>query len=320
MEGPVRALRLTHALDRRFVSWNVGLAHAHIHELLCGSVGSTPVSWLPLGPSGTFFADPFGFEENGKLVVLVEAYSEALGRGWIEELTIDPHAQDLVVQRRPAIVEPHHLSYPCLVRDRGLWYCIPEAHETGEVRAYVRTGRGGAWESVGTLLQGVPGVDSTVLHHGGAWWLFCTTRSSPDDGVAPNRDLYIYYSHRLLGPWHRHRAAPVKSDVSSARPAGTPFQYMGELWRPAQDCSSIYGGAVVLMRVVELTPDRFEEEPAARLEANALGEGLSGVHTVSQVGEWTLLDARRSVALDPVNYTRRLARMIRRRINRLLLR
>ena len=42
--------------------------------------------------------------------------------------------------------------------------------------------------------------------------------------------------------------AAVKTDVRSARPAGTPFVYQGELYRPAQDCSRTYGGSIVIHR------------------------------------------------------------------------
>ena len=64
-----------------------------------------------------------------------------------------------------------------------------------------------------------------------------------------------------------HRLNPLKIDVTSSRPAGPLFERDGMLLRPAQDCSSTYGAAVVLHRIVELTPDRFQEQCLGRIAA-----------------------------------------------------
>ena len=66
---------------------------------------------------------------------------------------------------------------------------------------------------------------------------------------APLTDLHIWWSDDLFGQWRPHAANPVKIDARSARPAGTPFVHAGTLYRPAQDCSHTYGGAVAICRV-----------------------------------------------------------------------
>ncbi len=37
----------------------------------------------------------------------------------------------------------------------------------------------------------------------------------------------------------------------------------GALYRPAQDCSVTYGGAVVINRIDRLTPEEFSEQPVS---------------------------------------------------------
>jgi len=102
-------------------------------------------------------------------------------------------------------------------------------------------------------LDGFGGIDPTVVRHDGRWWMFCT---NPD---APNHELHAFHAQRLAGPWIAHARNPVKVDVRSARPAGTPFYAAGALHRPAQDCGGGYGRRVVINRVDALTPTEFDE-------------------------------------------------------------
>jgi hypothetical protein len=107
----------------------------------------------------------------------------------------------------------------------------------------------------------------------------------------------------------------VKHDLGSARPAGTPFWHQGALYRPAQDCRRTYGGAVVIHRVVRLTPEEFAEAPVARLDPNPAWPWHDGVHTLSAAGDFTLLDAKRITFL-PAEFRRVLRRKLRRLFRR----
>ena len=107
---------------------------------------------------------------------------------------------------------------------------------------------------------------------------------------------------------------PVKSDIRSSRPGGTPFVVDGVLHRPSQDDSRVYGGRLVINRVVELTPDRFGEEPVRAVGPDpAYPDGL---HTLSAAGRRTLVDGNHR-HLVPDAFRRvatRQARAVRRRI------
>jgi hypothetical protein len=67
------------------------------------------------------------------------------------------------------------------------------------------------------------------------------------------------------------------------------------LYRPAQDSSRSYGGQVVINRVTRLTPTEFEEEPAAVVAPFADTPYPNGVHTLSSMGDVTIVDAKRLV-------------------------
>jgi len=73
----------------------------------------------------------------------------------------------------------------------------------------------------------------------------------------------------------------VKTDIRSARPGGTPFEYEGQLYRPAQDCSKTGGGKIVLNRVGRLTPTEFSRRTCCHRCTYADTPYQDGLHTLS---------------------------------------
>jgi hypothetical protein len=139
------------------------------------------------------------------------------------------------------------------------------------------------------LLSDFAAVDSTIVNFDGRWWLFCTCAEN-----GRNDSLYLWHSETLTGPWEAHTRNPVKIDIRSARPGGTPFVYNGELYRPSQDCSLTYGGRVSLNRVTKLTTTSFEEQVVNTVGPEIGGRYRDGMHTLSVLGtDKTLIDGKR---------------------------
>jgi hypothetical protein len=155
------------------------------------------------------------------------------------------------------------------------------------------------WVKVAALLENIAIVDATLFRHEGIWWL----AGSEAAAKGATCELSLWYASVLTGPWRAHRGNPVKIDVRSARPAGTPFHENGVLYRPAQDCSRTYGGRVIINRVVTLTPTEFAEVEAATVAPDPHGRYPAGLHTLSQVGEITLIDGKR-VIFSPAEFKR----------------
>lgn len=262
------------------------------------------VRWLPRPGHGGYHADPFGWQDRtGRLHILCEDYDAAADRGHLAALGPERDGKAVRLEGMPDC----HLSYPFLLADDENLYCIPESWEAGEVRLYRAVEPPGRWQLDAVLLPGIPGVDATVFNHGRRWWLACTRHDRDAD-----RDLYLWHAPALRGPWTPHQRQPVKSDYASTRPAGTPFWHAGALHRPAQDCSATYGGAVVINRVRELTPEAFAEETVVRLTPGKDWPHRGGWHTLSGVGErTTLVDAKRVMCLPPA-FRRVLRRKLRR--------
>jgi len=281
--------------------WNVGVIHAPVHEVLGLPAGSpsgvTPgaVHWLP-ERAGRFLADPFAVARptggTGAMTILAEEYDWTREQGHIA--IVESSDGRTFGHSRPAIKLACHMSYPFLVEHEGATYCIPETYQAGEVALYRAGSSLQEWAKVATLIPDFPGVDSTVFHHDGRWWLFCTSTDAGD-----NTKLFAWYADELTGPWTPHAANPLKTDVRSSRPAGVPFVHEGRLYRPAQDCSIRYGAAVAINRVDMLTPEAFSEEVVTVLRPDPASRYSNGLHTICAVGDYTVIDGARQTFVKP---------------------
>lgn len=279
--------KLGYILSRLFRHdvWNIGIVDAPIHTFLTPGA-RPPVRWLPEPPRGSFLADPFMVETDDGPVILAEGFSYATGKGHIAALASTP--EDGFGSPMPIITEPMHLSYPYVVRHAGRIFCIPESGTARAVYCYEATTFPYQWERRATLIEGFAALDATIFRHEDRWWLLC----SEQDGT-PGTTLHAWYAADLLGPWTPHAASPVKRDLRSSRPAGMPFVHDGHLYRPAQDSTRTYGGAVVINRILRLTPTAFAEEPVTTVAPYADSPYRYGLHTLSACGQFTVIDGKR---------------------------
>jgi hypothetical protein len=276
--------------------WNVARVDRPIASFL-HAAHAGPIQWLPRPRNFEFQADPFGVLRDGRLVIFFEHFNYRDNRGTIA--TIDPARGE---RRAPVRIGPQavvHLSYPYLIEAEGRLLCIPESHEAAEVALYQVERFPDQWVKVTNLLEGTPIVDATLFRHEESWWL---AGSEPTDKGA-SCELHLWHAKAIEGPWHPHAGNPVKIDVRSARSGGTPFYEDGVLYRPAQDCSKTYGGRIIINRVLALTPTAFCETQAAIVEPDPMGPYPDGLHTLSKVGDITLIDGNRFI-FSPAEFRR----------------
>jgi hypothetical protein len=285
--------------------WNIGVVDEPIHRLL--DTDERPVvHWLPQRGSNRYLADPFPISRGDDVTVLAEDFDYRTRKGRISCVSVRP---DGSVQGgpRPVLDLDVHVSYPFVFQHAGAWFCVPESVRSRHVAIYRSADGGRTWEHQGSLIDDFAAVDPTVFRHGGRWWLLCT-----DGDRGPNGKLHAWYATDLLGPWQTHATNPLKTDVRSSRPGGTPFVHEGVLFRPAQDDSQTYGGRVVLNRVTRLTPTEFAEDTVAVVEPDRECPWPDGLHTISAAGEMTLIDGKRSRFIWPAFRHELGARLMRR--------
>ncbi len=279
------ARRLT--LELTAEQWAIGVIAKPVEHVL-ESFDADAIRWLPV-PEGGFLADPFGtVAPDGTVTVLAEALSFRENVGRIVTFEIAPDGA--VTVPRDVMHATVHASYPQIVEHGGRIYCLPETGRLGRVQLHRATAFPDRWVPDCVLLEDFAGADATVFTHDGRWWMLAANQR--DQGETK---LFAFHAPDLFGPWTAHAENPVKCDLRSSRPAGTPFASGGALYRPAQDCSATYGGAIVVNRITTLTPAAFREAPVARLAPAPDGPYPHGLHTLVGVGNITLVDGKRHV-------------------------
>ncbi|WP_141561109.1 MULTISPECIES: hypothetical protein [unclassified Bacillus (in: firmicutes)] len=265
--------------------WNIGIVHKPIHEFLNDPKAN--IEWL-VQKKDLYYADPFAYQDENGLRILMEEVDYRVVKGFISGVSVK---DDVVVFDQALMKFPCHMSYPFILEHKNQIYCIPETSEAREASIYMYKGSSKEWEKVKTVLEDFHAVDSTIVKYGDTWWLFCTKSFSTVQ--SHNNELHIYYATDLFGEWKPHILNPVKVDIRSSRPAGTPFMDEGVLYRPAQDCSKTYGGRIAINRIKTLTITQFEEETVCYIEPMKGSLYPDGVHTISSAGGITIIDGKR---------------------------
>lgn len=285
--------------------WNIGILERPIQSLLNDDIKPDHVKWFPAPKNGEYFADPFALKDGDSLKVYFERYSYQNRKGNIS--TANFSSGKWMPGINTVLEETYHASYPFLIEHENSYYCVPETAEYNQVDLYRVDIDNNMLILEKTLIQAVKARDPSMFQYNGYWWIFCTLQ----DG--PNSKLHIYYSKDFLGPYLPHRNNPVKQDLKSSRPAGTPFYVDNALYRPAQDCSESYGKKVTINRVLKLSPDAFEEVVEKTIES-IFGPYGEGIHTISAIGDYTLIDGRHSTFIW-ANFTFQLNRKIKKILN-----
>lgn len=275
-------------MPRRKDIWQVGIVDRPFADMVAGRPIDDPVRWLPPEPPFSFVADPFGVEANGHLHLFVEQYDYWTRHGVIERLLFDDALA--LLDRRPMLREPWHLSYPMLMEGDGAQWMLPEAHRSGGLTLYRAHGCWEDWRAETTIdLDCVP-VDASILHDRGRWWMFYSSAASKLSKVAT---LYVASAERLTGPWTPHPLNPVRQDRASSRPGGTPVRIGERIMLPVQDCTTTYGGAIRPLWIDRLDMDGFSAEVGGPLPYPLSAGPVEGMHTLSACGSRTLIDVKR---------------------------
>jgi hypothetical protein len=266
----------------RPLRWRIAIRRSRtpLHEDRSGSALQS-FRWID-SPPDRHWADPTIFERGGQTWLFFEemVHPSRVGHICCGRLTADGN----LVESRPVLQQPHHLSFPQIIAADGAVFMLPESAQGGGVDLYRAVRFPDEWVLEKRLLD-FRCVDSSIFHAAGSWWM----TTSPQ--VVPGNDAITWLLHadQLTGPWKFHPGGIVASDVRLARGAGAVFDAVGRLIRPSQDCSVSYGYALNLNEIVSLDGPRYRELTICRLSPGWL-PGLKGVHSYSRVGEWEAID------------------------------
>ncbi|QIG79545.1 glucosamine inositolphosphorylceramide transferase family protein [Stakelama tenebrarum] len=256
-----------------------------------------------------YSADPFALPHEDGLCVFVEHFDYRTAKGVIDLIRLDDRYR--IVERRTVLEESWHLSYPFIFYAEGAHWMLPEAADSGTLNLYRAARFPYGWEIAARIRLDPAPIDATPFFHEGLWWIAYAPALSPSERLS---QLFFAFAERLTGPWTEHPANPVRCGADGARPGGTPITIDGRLHLPVQDCSRTYGGAVRLLRIDTLGPDRIETEIGPPLALfPEMAPHIDGCHTLAAVGDVTLMDfKRRRISLSALwqRPRRELARLI----------
>ncbi len=262
--------------------WNIGVVKAPISVFL--DEGKSEVDWFPLRSRKRFMADPFCLvdeTDKQKLHIFYETYQFREARGKLDYVLYDKSFGPV----QKMIKEPFHLSYPYPLKHKGDYYLVPESYEADCVFMYKAVDFPLSWEKSHVLLGGFAGIDNTIIIHDDTYWLFTTDKK---DGFRHN--LKIFYAADLFAEWIPHPKNPVKTDIRSARPAGTPFRHKGDWYRPSMDYAEKIEGRIYLNKVLKLSKTEYEEIPVKIINPYTDSPFSDKIHTLCEAGEYTIVD------------------------------
>ena len=248
--------------------------------------------WLE-APPGHFWADPFGFEHDGKHWLFFEDFSYQEKRAVIRCARISPEG-DLISPVVCLENPERHYSYPHVFGAGNDIFMVPESYDSERVDLFRCAEFPHKWVHERTLLQG-RFVDTTIWQDDALWWMM-TTRAEPDPRAGV---LFLYYSDSLGGEWRFHRSNPISTDARNNRGAGRVFRAGDRLIRPSQSHCPIYGYSFSLNEIVTLTPAQYSERSLTTVTPE-YWKGISGVHTYNRSGNIEWIDGARSAALKDV--------------------
>lgn len=288
--------------------WNIGIARCNISEFV--NIPNQEIKWLKSPPLNEFRADSFGLVRGNKKYIFFEKYERQKRKGKISLCELDDKLE--VVRQKDILDDKNHLSYPYIFKHKNKDYALVEAHRARELALYEIT-QGLEFKKIKTLFENSDIVDPSIIFHENKFWLFFTKASKGDS------ELYLAYADELLGEWKMHPKNPVKNDIFSSRPAGEIFMHKSELYRPAQNCSKTYGGAIKINKILKLTTEEFQEAIEIEVAPNQLGSYPLGLHTISSLGDdLTLIDGKKKffVVHKPLIHLFRALRKIFNKIGR----
>jgi hypothetical protein len=248
--------------------WAIGF----VNNGLDGIMNDKPihVEWLKM-PKNGWFADPFILDVSNDLIqVFVEEmlFGDDNSKGVITLLKIDRHSLEL--KSKKVVLElKTHLSFPCILRENGKIYIYPESACSGKLDIYEYNPITETTTYLKTICDEVV-WDSCITDRYGERMLFTAAHN---DLIL---DIYKWNEtqSRFL-PWKQ-----VLSDNKNSRMGGQLFDYKGEVYYPAQDCTRGYGSAI-LIKKINFMADTFSFETVKRITSPHPKMKL-GLHTMNE--------------------------------------
>jgi hypothetical protein len=252
--------------------WNIGFVRNDIKSILSEGKTVLDIHWVKHSYRDRFFADPFILSvRDNEIHVLVEEFFYKERKGIITLLCIDKLSYE-IINRKVLLDLPTHLSFPFIYRENEQIYVLPENAGSQSLFLYEYNREKQELNPI-ALLNSEPIVDPALYKFGDYYYLFCTKK-----GRMTNSGLYMYRSLKLTNGYEQISSLPVKTDKSSARPAGWMGEIEDSFYRISQNSTNSYGEGLTVNKKVSNSFDNYEEIPVLSIWPDS--EYKYGIHTL----------------------------------------
>ena len=252
-------------------NWNIAFPDITSEELL-ESKKLKGVNIFKHGYLDRWFADPFIYKvKDDVIVVFAEERGFEEEKGRLVELVIDRNTYKL--RERYVLLEVDtHLSYPAFINQNGKTYAYPENGLSGTLQMYEYNEQNHSLVSPKLILDEAV-ADATIMRKADTYLMVATRYPNTET------EAYLYSSKNLSGPYSLVESHPFEKNANMARPGGNFFQFKGSFYRPAQDCSQVYGGGLAIKRVF-IKENSYAEEYLFKIDYKTFKYNL-GIHTLN---------------------------------------
>ncbi len=213
--------------------WTIGIVEGGISSIMTNDV--LDVKWLKL-PKDRWFADPFVLDVVGdEMYLLVEDFEYAKSKAAISLLKIDRQTMT-IISRKIVLDLPTHLSFPYILRKNGEIFVCPENCQGEGLVMY-------EFDKTNERLLPYKKICGDIV-----WDSVLTYRFGEPLLFTANKDDYHLDIYKKTGDFFCFHKTIVSKNKDS-RMAGDVFEYEGNYYYPAQDCSNGYGESVVIKEV-----------------------------------------------------------------------
>lgn len=234
--------------------------------------------WVPM-PSHCWMADPFVLDvTDTEILLLVEEMPYALHKGIITLLHINKSS--MTITARKVLLEiPTHLSFPAIWRKNGHIYVCPESAKSGKLDMYEYHSQTETLTFVSTICDDVV-WDSYITDSFGTPLMFTAAHN--------DYTLDIYQWNAAKNRFLPYLSIP--SDKPNSRMGGAIFEYKGQLYYPAQNCSQTYGGSIDIKRI-DYKDGKFTFTPVKNIQSPHPRYPL-GLHTINEYKGVVVIDVK----------------------------
>lgn len=239
-------------------------------------------------PNNEFWADPFIFNHEEKNYIFFENYGYKTKKGKISCGVIDGHN---LIDVRDVLDLEYHLSYPCIFKEGGKIFLMPETAGNNRLEIYECVEFPSKWKLYSTAFEGEKVFDASFYDdEKNQKWLFVNRRDN--ENCPSDSELYIYKVDSLrMERIEPHKNNPVIIDSRVARNGGAIYKYENMYYRPSQaNVDGVYGAALNINKINKLTIEEYDEEIIVTTKPN-FHEGLVSMHHLHQADGLFVIDA-----------------------------